>query len=89
MTIDQLTRELRTVAPDMSSRDDRRARKFANQARRKREDAKHMASLKSAYWQDGWHAWVNRRQHCPYDGYEREEWWKGYNAACRALCNIN
>jgi hypothetical protein len=41
--------------------------------------------MKSAYWMMGWHAWVDRRSRCPFDGYAREEWMQGYKAACDAL----
>lgn len=77
--------------PVMSSRYDRRARKFATEARRKREDATHMAGLKSAYWQDGWHAYVDGKSTamCPYsEGHAREDWMKGYKAALEAVQNL-
>ena len=40
--------------------------------------------MEDAYWQMGWHAWVDGKsfRSCPFfDGYEREAWMAGYDAA--------
>ena len=42
--------------------------------------------MKDAYWQMGWHAWVDGKTSCPFGpGHARDSWWRGYDDASSAL----
>jgi ribosome modulation factor len=48
-------------------------------------------AMKDAYWQLGWHAWVDGKSRllCPFpDGSARESWMTGYDDARAALFQI-
>jgi ribosome modulation factor len=47
--------------------------------------------LQSAYWVDGWHAYVDGKStdRCPYsEGSAREDWLRGYKDAMTALAKL-